>query len=244
MTAPSAEVHALVGAYALDALDHDEQQAFEAHLSTCPVCADELAGFRATVERLGTAVAVQPPTQLRQQILSAAARTPQERPVVVPFRRSSQRWRRRAPLLAAAAALVAVAGTVGLYVGERDQVSDLQQREQLVAAVLSDDDAVQRSDQLDSGTTMKVVSSAEQDRAVVVMSKVPPLQQARNYQLWAIEPDGSTRSLAIMDDEDVKGTSSTLIDGVDDATTVAVTIEPEGGSSEPTTPPVLSVDLT
>ncbi|MDQ3591957.1 MAG: zf-HC2 domain-containing protein, partial [Actinomycetota bacterium] len=41
----SAEMHAMVGAYALDALDHIEQVSFESHLASCPMCADELVGF-------------------------------------------------------------------------------------------------------------------------------------------------------------------------------------------------------
>ena len=40
------DVHALVGPYALDALDENEEQSFEQHLALCERCREELAGLR------------------------------------------------------------------------------------------------------------------------------------------------------------------------------------------------------
>ncbi|MFC7739957.1 anti-sigma factor domain-containing protein [Nocardiopsis composta] len=39
------DVHALAGAYALDALPADEQQRFERHLASCEACAEEVRGW-------------------------------------------------------------------------------------------------------------------------------------------------------------------------------------------------------
>ncbi len=236
----SAEQHALVGAYALDALDHREQLAFEAHLASCPTCSDELAGFVATAERLGGAVATAPPPELRDRVLTTAARTAQERRVV-PLSRAA-RWRQRAPQLVAAASILAVLGAVGAYVGERDRVNEIQQADAREAAVLASDDAT--SSRVQAGeTTVTVWSSRSLDSAVVVMSDVPPLEPKRSYQMWVVDAGGEPRSVAVMGPDDVDHTSSTLVDDIDDAAAVAVTVEPEGGSKEPTTDPVLSVDL-
>ena len=38
----SADVHSLVGAYAVDAVDDQERAAFELHLAECPECTDEV----------------------------------------------------------------------------------------------------------------------------------------------------------------------------------------------------------
>lgn len=49
----TAEMHALLGPYALDALDLTERARFEAHLEQCLLCQSELASFRASAARLG-----------------------------------------------------------------------------------------------------------------------------------------------------------------------------------------------
>jgi len=47
------EVHALAGAYALDALDPFERRGYEAHLRECEPCRREVAELQATAARLG-----------------------------------------------------------------------------------------------------------------------------------------------------------------------------------------------
>ena len=40
------DIHALSGAYAVDALDDDERAQFEAHLAGCPSCRSEVDSLR------------------------------------------------------------------------------------------------------------------------------------------------------------------------------------------------------
>ena len=103
----TADLHSLIGPYALGALDGDERESFENHLDSCPTCAEEIDGFVLTTVRLGEAVAQEPPPALRSQILAAAATTPQERPTVVAMRPRS--LRKRLPGLIAAVTPEAVA---------------------------------------------------------------------------------------------------------------------------------------
>jgi len=236
----SAELHAMGGAYALDALDERERAAFEAHLTGCPTCTVELAEFRATAARLSDAVATRPPASLRDSVLATASRTAQERPVV-PLRHPVPRWRRQAPMLAAAAATVVVVGAVGAYVHEHGQLTDLQDRDRREAAVMVADDADAFVTET-GGTTVKVVSSESMDGAVVLMRGVPRLEDGRSYQLWALD-NGRAESLGVMGNDDVGGTTSHLVEGLSGAEQVAVTVEPEGGSDQPSQAPVLSVEL-
>lgn len=236
----NAELHVLVGAYALDALEEREQIAFEAHLAGCPVCAAELAEFHDTAALLGSAMAADPPPQLRASVLDAAARTTQERPVVPLQRRS--RWRQRMPVLLAAAAVLAVLGALGAYIGEHDRFTDMQTKDEREAAVLAAEDA-RVSTTRDGNTSVKVWASQSMDQAVVVMSGVPALDASRDYQMWAVPPAGGRpRSLGVVDAEEAVSSSS-LVDNLGDTRAVAVTIEPDGGSPEPSSPPVLSVQL-
>lgn len=236
----SAEMHAMVGAYALDALDHHEQVAFEAHLAGCPSCSDELAEFSATAERLGSAVALTPPASLRATVLAAVATTPQERRVI-PLR-PAERWRRRAPVLLAAASVLAVVSVLGIYIGEHNRLSETEDQRQLEAQVLAADDAVTTAERIGDSTRVKVIASDSMDSAVVVMRGVPPLAEDDSYQMWAVGPD-QPQSLGVMGNDDVEGTTSHLVEGIRDADVLAITVEPEGGSEQPTDEPIITVDL-
>jgi anti-sigma-K factor RskA len=100
------DLHDLTAAYALDALDSDEAEAYERHLGQCEECREQLAELNATAAALafGT-VAPAPPPRLRAVILEQAAT---ERANVVPLLR--RRWVVRGMAVAAAAAACVVVG--------------------------------------------------------------------------------------------------------------------------------------
>ena len=95
----------LTAAYALDALDADEVEAYEEHLAGCEICQDELAAMSATVVQLAFAAPpVDPPPQLRERILDAArAERPERRAAAAarrgwrPSARTASRRRSRSP---------------------------------------------------------------------------------------------------------------------------------------------------
>src|SRR4029078_7862244 len=98
----SAEPHDLVAAYAMDALDADEEREFERHLASCERCREELARVGEAAAGLAAgAVGPAPPPELKQRILAEAKA---ERPNVIPF---PQRRRWTAPSGAAARASAA-----------------------------------------------------------------------------------------------------------------------------------------
>lgn len=102
------DLHDLTAAYALDALDPDEAEAYERHLSQCEECREQLAELNETATALAFgAVAPTPPERLRASILDAAAA---ERVNVVPLLR--RRWVSRGLAVAAAAAACIVVGLV------------------------------------------------------------------------------------------------------------------------------------
>ena len=101
-------LHDLSAAYALDALDADERQAYEEHLAGCASCREEVAAFSGTAAELAFAVEpATPPPALRGRILDAARA---ERPNVVPLR---PRW--AAPVAAVAAVAACVAVGLGVW---------------------------------------------------------------------------------------------------------------------------------
>ena len=66
-------IHALSGAYAVDALDDDERAGFEAHLPGCRDCQVEVAELRRAAAELAHDVAEEPPAALRASVLGAIA---------------------------------------------------------------------------------------------------------------------------------------------------------------------------
>jgi anti-sigma-K factor RskA len=100
------DLHDLTAAYALDALDGDEAETYELHLSQCEECREQFADLNETAIALAFAtVAPAPPARLRLAILDAAAA---ERSNVIPLLR--RRWVARGLAVAAAAAACVAVG--------------------------------------------------------------------------------------------------------------------------------------
>jgi anti-sigma-K factor RskA len=100
------DVHDLTAAYALDALDGDEAEAYERHLGQCEDCRAQLAELNETSAALAFGpVAAAPPARLRAAILETATA---ERSNVVPL--LQRRWVARGLAVAAAAAACIVVG--------------------------------------------------------------------------------------------------------------------------------------
>ena len=104
------DIHALVGAYAVDALDDVERAAFERHLAECADCRAEVAGLREAAAVIGRDRRHRRP---RPRCATACSPTsppsgrcpPLDRHVAAPC--GAARFRPRA-LVAAAAAVIAV----------------------------------------------------------------------------------------------------------------------------------------
>jgi anti-sigma factor RsiW len=116
------DLHELTAGYALDALDPEEQERYEAHLATCEPCRDELQGFWQVSAALGRAAGgLQPPASLRGRILEQAH---SERPKVVPLRR-----RFTLPVLLPAAVAAAAAIAIGIWaVGLSRELDDAKHK--------------------------------------------------------------------------------------------------------------------
>jgi anti-sigma factor RsiW len=228
-------IHELTAAYALDALDADERDEYEAHLPGCETCQEELAVLAGTTEALAIAASGPAPSAaLRERILADARAEPQ---AVVPIERA--RSRRTAPLLAAAAAVAAVVAIgIGIWAsqlsGDLDEARAALERERAAAAVLADPDA--RSVALQAGDGRLVVGS--DGRAVLVLDELDPAPSGRTYEMWIVSGETPARA-GLFPGRD--GTDVVALDGVVSAgDVVAVTVEPKGGVDQPTTDPIVA----
>jgi anti-sigma-K factor RskA len=237
------EVHAISGAYALDAVSDLERRSFERHLSSCESCAEELRGFRLTTARLASVAATQPPASLRQRVLEAAASTPQERPTHTVMTSGEPRAGRTVQWLSAAAAVLLIAtaalGAATYY--KAQSANELSATAAAVAAVLSAPDAESVRGPVTGGGAGSVVVSREQGKAVVVTAGLEQPPSGSTYQLWAIGDEGAQSRGLLTPGEG--GTAGDVVPWPADATTFGMTVEPAGGSEQPTTDPVLLLEL-
>lgn len=237
------ELHLLTGSYALDALTDDERAEFEKHLDRCPSCAEEVRGLRETAARLAMATAVTPPPGMRQEVLAAAALTRQLPPTgrsPLPRARGSRRRLSRAGLTAGVLALAAA--VVFLLVTQLSTNHQLQQARQdnsAIAAVLTAPDARIESLPATAGGTVTAVMSLRQEEAVVTTSDLPALPGTRVYQLWVMTSAGAAKSAGLLAVASSGSTTPVLADGVLPGDRLGITVEPAGGTSQPTTTPVV-----
>lgn len=242
----TADVHTLAGAYAVDALPEEERRFFERHLQACDACRREVDELLATAARLGAAAAEAPPAHLRARVLAAAAQTRQLPPIVQDVQAGpSGGWDRLRALArvpaAAAAALVLIAVLVGAQLSSRIaelevELAEAQRRagavEQLVAA-LAEPDATVTSLESSAAARARVVSSAPDGPAVLLVDGLAPPGPDLTYQLWVLRDGAALPDQVFRPDPEghaVVALGRPLAAG--DA--VAVSIEPDAGSAQPT----------
>ena len=238
----STELHTLSGAYALNALSAEEAADFERHLDRCPACRDEVREFQDAAARMGATEAVVPPTALRSRVLAAADRQPQLPPKVVQLRgRRARAWMPKV-VGAAAAVLLAVTGTLAVLNSQdpdpRPPVAapPVDGGTSEVTAVFEAPDARTAAMRTMNGGRLVVATSAEFGQMAVRTSGLPRLE-GRAYQMWAIR-NGRATSVGVV--EDLR--AGKVMPMPPAGTAVAMTIEPAGGSRQPTQQPILTMD--
>ncbi|THV27106.1 anti-sigma factor [Glycomyces paridis] len=240
------DVHTLIGAWALDAVDADERLRVERHLAECESCAQEAAELREAVSRLADVTLTEPPPRLRDAVLAEVRRTRQEAPAEPApqargsVRRSRAGGHRRLRLALGAAVLAVAAAFAGVAVTWSVMRGAETGPESELAAVLEAPDAEVGSQAADGGGRVTVVSSAALDRAVVVVSGLAEVADDRSYQVWLVDEAGQV-SAGVMDAGDSSATM--LVDGLGDTQVIGVTNEPAGGSEVPTLPMVADVGI-
>jgi anti-sigma-K factor RskA len=246
------ELHLQTGSYALDALTDEEQADFDKHLARCPSCAEEVRGLREAAARLAMATAVTPPPEMRSRVLTSALRTRQLPPAgrnllaragkrTGPRRLSPS----RAGLTAGVLALVAaVAVLLVTQLSTRSQLQRAQASNSAIAAVLAAPDARIETAPATVGGTVTAVMSLREHEAVVTTADVPSLPGTRVYQLWIMTSSGAAKSAGLLTVTSAGSTAPVLASGVLPGDRLGITVEPAGGTAQPTTTPVVIMPVT
>jgi anti-sigma-K factor RskA len=169
---------------------------------------------------------------------------------VVPMQRTAQGGNRLVGLLAAAAVVVAVA-MGGWAVQSRidaNQASEQSKQAALSAQVLTQvltaKDAKTASASFSAGGNGTVVVSRSQKRAVLVAADLPALPSGKVYEAWTFSSSPTPRPAGTFTAASAPAVVVTLPPVAVGASQIAVTVEPSGGSQQPTSKPVFAVKLS
>ena len=276
----SDDIHALSGAYAVDAVDDVERVRFERHLAGCEACQTEVASLQAAAAELSALSELSPPPSLKAKVMadirtvrplppvvgtgapasgtpSGSASAPSDETAPTPASptspaatvgdervtpmspappapqvpRAPRRTLWRGLVAAATALVLAVAGFTVWRAANTDPNQTIA--EQVLAAA----DATTVTHNLPGGAQAKVVRSDSLHKAVLVTKDMPAAPSGKVYQLWLQDPTGHMASAGLMP----PGTDQVVVlDGdASKATGAGITVEPAGGSGQPTSNPVV-----
>jgi anti-sigma-K factor RskA len=240
----------LLGAYALDALPETEAAELRAYLATDAAMAAKARELRAVASTLALEFEdVAPPAGLRAKVVDAVAASGQgtvdrgqgvsaPAPASIEQRRPTPEdrasrggWRPVAFAFGALAAAlaIAVAGLLAWNISLRNESASL--RVPAIAPL-----------QQETGATAGYAVVFEDGTMSVVGDAFPLLDESQTYQLWAISDAGEATSLGLM--PPVDGVPRTKVEfDRDEAVQIAVTVEPAGGSEQPTSEPLYAARI-
>jgi len=140
-------------------------------------------------------------------------------------------------LAAAAAAVIVIGAGAGIVIYR----SQSHQSAITAQQVISHADTHEKTVPMVGGGTITVDASRQMGLAVVSFDTAPAPPANHTYQLWLISPAGQVHSAGVL--HAVPTRNAPLLVRFADASQLAVSIEPAGGSAAPTTKPIAGVPL-
>ncbi len=208
-------------AYAMGALEPAEAEAFRRHLESCAICQDEVASFGAVVDVLPlSATQFQAPGDLRRRVLREVRQQPRSaRPSWEPLRRV-----RPLALGAGAAALLAAAVLGGTQLAGPGGPAPTH----VYAASVGD-----------------AVVRVSADRAELIVRHLPQPGSGKVYEVWLQHGKQPPQPTMALFGVNRSGRGDVVIPGsVRGVSALLVTAEPAGGTSAPTSAPVVVAALS
>ena len=224
------EVDELAAAYVLFALSLDERSAIDEHLATCEAHVQTLAQLRAAAALLpGSVYEIEPPPRLREALSARirAERAPApEQARGRHFEALRAFWGRPA-MVAIVCLCLAVAAFSAL---------------QVYRALTTPADVFTRELAASGGATAQIVYLESHEVGVIKITGLATLPPEQTYQLWSSK-QGSVESRGVLTTLQSGSGASVMYGDIPPKGSVFVTIEPAGGSAQPTGPTVLSTDF-
>jgi anti-sigma-K factor RskA len=247
--------------YALGALDGEEKTTFESHLRTCTHCQQQLAEAQTLCALIGMSTEpVTPPPSVKAGLLQRVKAEPRRAAAAVPAKPAARKrhWGLRFSLGFAAIAVILALTTAWLWKLNEHHLQQLdalqtqldatqEQAEQnaaamhAVTAVVGAPDTINVTLQQQAGGPPGQAHVLYNARLgmVVYSGEVAPAPADKSYQLWLVPASGVPVSAGLVSsNQETKAAVVHLPEGLV-AKAFAVTVEPKGGSPQPTGAKVL-----
>jgi anti-sigma-K factor RskA len=231
----------LKDAYALGALPEQERRELEEYLAAHPE-------RQAEIDELGNVASLlalspqeqEPPPELRRSIMDVVEAEAQRPPARTRSWLAGVRELLSVKNLALAAAALLVIGLFSWNMLLQDQVQDLQGQ----VASLQESQETRMVALAGTGAAQQAqveVILIKDQKAVLTAEDMPSVPKNKTYQIWVIEGDVPQPSGLFKPDG---GTVAAVVEKpLDEDDVIAITIEPDGGSQQPTTKPVLTAKV-
>jgi len=230
----------LKDAYVLGALPEEERRSFEDYLAAHPERQAEIDELGAVAGLLAFSPQEQEPSpELRSRVMEVVEAEAEPRRVRgrSTFARVGDFLSVRSLALGAAALLVI--GLLSWNVLLQGQVQDLQG--QVADAQAQQSKTIElKGSWAEQGATAEV-ASMQGNEIVLVARNMPSVPEDRTCQIWVIKGDVPEPSGLFQPDGN--GTATPITNSIKKADVIAVTVEPAGGSEQPTSDPVLLAEL-
>jgi anti-sigma-K factor RskA len=217
------DIRSFVAPYALGALPEEEIRFVRAHILECEECMADADDYFDAASSLTLAVQpIEPPIGFADRVLALATEATAE---AAPAPKPRGLWR-LIPAITAGALAVMIIGLAAVVVQTR---GDLQRNETALVALLRGNQGVELRGE--GNAVAKLVPTDDGSTLIVAgLNKAPA---RRVYQLWFLRGEDRPVSAGVFN---VTGDLSVIeLDRrFDDYTGAAVSVEPEGGSKQPT----------
>lgn len=248
-------IEELLPFYVLDALTDEERQLVESYLAEHPEARTQVQELRPGVSALPYAVsAAEPPRQVKESLMRRVNSDAEARsgvPVESQVSRRGLRFESIFRWLALGAATLAIIWAIALnaQVAQlRNEISALNDRlaaqAQSLEQIITNLPQTNPSDVITvslKGTDVQpeahgqLIADPNENSAVLVITGLPQLEPGRTYQVWLI--DGGAPVSAGLLTVDEYGQSVLILTSEEDIgsfDSLGISIEPEGGSPQPT----------
>jgi len=230
----------LTAAWVLGTLTPAEAERFAAHLAACVVCQAEVASLRDAADAMADAVpAVAPPPGVSARLMAAVGREAElfraasaQEAYAASTRRPRRRLRRGA-LLAVAAVSLFVGGSI--LGGVLDGPENLRPASRTIAGTVA---------LAAGGPGAEAEIMVRGDDTALVLSNVDPPAEGRIYQAWLERSPSVAVATGALFSVGTSGDTTIRLPSLRGAQRMIVTSEPSSGSTVPTLPPVMVVDLS
>ena len=234
--------------YALGILDKEEESRVAAHISVCERCRKELQSYAETSFQLAVSAGLQPPApDLKDKVIRRVSLASQQSEIAKPVNETPGFFQILADSLRRpAGAVISVVFVLVILLLSISTFSLWQRVNRLQAQVPSENMQIVRLEGTANAPEANgfVMVFKDENYGSLAVTHAPQLNTGQQYQIWLIKDGKRTSGGVFSVNSDGYGVLEVAADRpLDSFDSFGITVEPEGGSLQPTGEKILGGNL-